>query len=102
MAITKQFLKTKPQCKVRFHLTAVETDNAEQVSVVGDFNDWDPQASPMRRQKNGDFALEMNLSAGAGFKFRYLADGNRWLNDPQADGYEHCDFAQADNSLLNL
>ncbi len=102
MALTKQYLKTKPQCKVRFQLSAEEANGAESICVAGDFNNWDPQASPMRHLKNGTFVLDVTLPVDAVVKFRYLADGKRWLNDPQADGYERCDFAQADNSLLNL
>ena len=37
MSIKKQFIKTKPVCKVTFSLEAKE---ANQVSVIGDFNDW--------------------------------------------------------------
>ncbi len=102
MSITKQLLKSKHECKVRFHLTASEAGNAGQIALVGDFNNWDTGASIMRRLKNGDFALEMKLPAGGTFKFRYLADEKIWLNDPQADGYEHCDFAGTDNSLLTV
>ena len=37
MAIKKQFLKSKPVCKVTFSLPAEE---AKKVSVVGSFNEW--------------------------------------------------------------
>ena len=37
MAIKKQFIKTKPVCKVTFSVVAKE---ASQASVVGDFNNW--------------------------------------------------------------
>ena len=102
MAITKQVLKSKPECKVKFSLTTEEAGNAEQVALVGDFNSWDPAASPMKRLKNGDFTITLTLPVGSSNKFRYLADGNTWINDPQADAYEYCSFAQGDNSVLNL
>jgi hypothetical protein len=46
--IRKQFVKTGQRVKVTFVLPA-DTD-APVASVVGDFNDWDPAASPLRRR----------------------------------------------------
>ena len=102
MAIAKQFLKNKPECKVKFTLSAEEAGNADTVVLVGDFNDWDESANPMKRQKNGTFSATLTLPAGKTSKFRYFADGCRWLNDPEADGYEYCGFAASENSLLAL
>lgn len=101
MAITKQPLKTKPECKVKFILTAEEAGNAETAFLVGDFNDWNEQATPMKKQKNGDFSVTLSLPSGKKCMFRYLTD-DRWLNDPQADGHEFCSFASAENSVLHL
>ena len=102
MAIVKQFLKTKPECKVTFTLTAEEAGNAQRVSLVGDFNSWDPAANPMKKQKNGGFSTTLNLRAGFTNQFRYLIDGARWVNDSAADGYTYCSFAGGENSLLSL
>lgn len=102
MAIAKQFLKGKPECKVKFTLTDEEAGRAESVALVGDFNNWDPAATPMKKQKGGGFAVTLNLPSGTTKKFRYLADGERWVNDSAADGYEYCTFAACENSILNL
>ena len=50
MAITKQYLKSKPVCKVTFTVPAEE---AAKVFVVGDFNDWNPKKGTLRKLKNG-------------------------------------------------
>ena len=102
MAITKKNLKTKPVCKVKFHISAAEAGEAQNISLCGDFNQWDPASHPMRRQKSGDFSLELELPTGTTQRFRYFTDTLLWLNDAEADGYEHCAFAHADNSLLYL
>lgn len=102
MPITKQSLKTKPECKVKFTLKAEEAGQPESVALVGDFNRWDPAATPMKKQKNGDFCATLHLPAGTSHRFRYLADGERWLNDSSADGYEYCAFAKCDNSILHV
>lgn len=102
MAIAKQFLKSKPECKVKFTLAAADAGNAESVTLVGDFNNWEPSATPMKKQKNGDFSVTLNFPADSVQKFRYLADNERWLNEAEADRYEHCAFAQAENSVIQL
>jgi len=50
------------------------------VSVVGDFNDWDPFAHPLRRRANGT----VTVTAGRTLHFRYLAEGGIWFDDDAA------------------
>ena len=52
MAIKKQFLKSKPVCKVTFSLPAEE---AKKVSVVGSFNDWNEKKSSFKEIKEWNF-----------------------------------------------
>jgi 1,4-alpha-glucan branching enzyme len=54
------------------------------VSVVGDFNDWDPLAHPLRRRANGTRSAVVTVPAGATLRFRYLADGGVWFDDETA------------------
>jgi hypothetical protein len=56
-----------------------------RVSVVGDFNHWDPYAHPMRRTEHGTHTAVVTLPQGASICFRYLAEGGRWLDDLDAD-----------------
>lgn len=98
MAISKQFLKTKPVCKVTFTVPAQE---ANEVQVVGSFNEWNTAATPLKKLKNGTFKGTVNLDKGQSYEFRYLIDGN-YTNDEQADAYAWNDFAAADNGVLNL
>lgn len=102
MPVTKQFLKTKPACKVKFMLSAGECGNAESVFLVGDFNDWNMSATPMKKNKNGDFSATLTLPAENSYNFRYIANGSTWVNDPCADGYRFCSFAGEENSFIQL
>ena len=52
MAIKKQYLKNKSNCKVTFSIAAKDADN---VSVIGDFNDWDSKTHPLKKLKNGKY-----------------------------------------------
>ena len=48
MALKKQYLKSKPVCKVTFEVASPDSKN---VSVVGDFNKWNTEAAPLKKLK---------------------------------------------------
>jgi len=87
ISFKKQYLKSKPICRVTFRLPKDAAPQARRVAVVGDFNDWDEESNLMKRLKNGDFALTLELETGKEYKFKYLIDGHRWENDWNADKY---------------
>ena len=82
MAIKKQFLKSKPICKVTFTVPAEE---ANKVAVVGNFNEWNEKSTPLKKLKNGTFKGTIDLESGKSHEFRYLIDG-AYLNEQEADG----------------
>ena len=57
---------------------------ARRVSIVGDFNDWHPEAHPMRRQPDGGWVLQVPLHHGHHL-YQFLVDGTPVL-DPKAQG----------------
>ena len=69
--------------RVTFVLPAAEPAGA--VSVVGDFNDWNPYAHPLRKRANGVRSAVVILPAGATLRFRYLAQGGVWFDDDTAE-----------------
>lgn len=98
MAITKQYLKSKPICKVTF---TVPAETAGTVAVVGDFNDWNHDDLPLKKLKTGVFKGTANIPVGQQYEFRYLVDGD-YQNDTDADGYRWNAFAGSENSLLEV
>lgn len=98
MSIKKQFVKTKPVCKVTF---SVEAKEASQASVVGDFNNWNAEEGALNKLKNGTFKGVFDLDKDATYEFKYLIDGN-FVNDPEADSYKWNDFAGAENGVLEV
>ncbi|APZ46366.1 glycoside hydrolase [Polaribacter reichenbachii] len=98
MAIKKQFLKSKPVCKVTFTVPAEE---AKSVAVVGSFNEWNVEAMPLKKLKNGSFKGTVDLESGNSYEFKYLVDGE-YVNEEAADSFAWSDFAGADNSVLSL
>ncbi|WP_455355765.1 isoamylase early set domain-containing protein [Streptomyces sp. SYSU K217416] len=55
------------------------------VSVVGDFNDWQPGAHPFVEQTDGTRSVTLELPSEQRYGFRYLAHGDYWFNDDHAD-----------------
>ena len=95
--LKKQTLKSKPICKVTFY-TASEIE-AESINLVGDFNGWDEQATPMEALKDGRFKVTLNLDKDAEYQFRYLVNGSEWHNDWEADKYSPNPYS-GDNSVV--
>jgi AMP-activated protein kinase-like protein len=55
---------------------------ASSVSVVGDFNDWDPSGTPLRPAgADGVWSVELRLKPGR-YHYTFLIDGKRWAGDP--------------------
>ncbi|MEN8186101.1 MAG: isoamylase early set domain-containing protein [Bacteroidota bacterium] len=98
MSIKKQFLKSKPVCKVSFKVKAEEAKEAKKIQLLGDFNNWDVSAKPMKSLKSGDFSQTIELEQGKEYQFRYLLDGNMWSNEESADSKVQNDF----NSVNDL
>ena len=58
--------------------------DAQSVTLVGDFNDWDAQAHPMKRQIDGAWRTEAQLNHGH-HHYLFCIDGKPTL-DPRAQG----------------
>ena len=98
MAITKQYLKSKPVVKVTF---AVPAEEAKKVTVVGSFNEWNSKkAVALKKLKNGTFKGTVDLEKDNSYEFKYLVDGS-YVNDDQADAYAVNVFG-TENGVLNL
>lgn len=98
MGIKKQFLKSKPVCKVTFTVPAEEAKN---VAVVGTFNEWNAEATPLKKLKNGSFKGTVDLETENSYEFRYVVDGN-YINEEEADAFAWNDFAGTENSVLSI
>ncbi len=73
----------------------LEAPEAHRVSVVGDFNDWDPDKHPLDKNADGIWECQMPLPAGR-YSYSFIVDGT-WCPDPHcqrreaaADGTERC------------
>ena len=82
--IKKKIYKTS--VRVIFELPADVAE--ENVAVVGDFNDWNPEEGEMEYIKTRDvWKKAVSFEPGESHEFRYFVDQNEWRNDEAADEY---------------
>lgn len=73
---------------------------AKVVQLAGDFNNWEPDKTPMRRiSDNGRWSVELPLVEGK-YRYRYVVDG-RWQQDPYNEEVECNQFGEY-NSVVKV
>ncbi|MGH2521227.1 MAG: isoamylase early set domain-containing protein [Anaerolineales bacterium] len=87
--------------KVRVTFTMPPLEDVNQLNLVGDFNNWSITETPLKRNADGSWSVALTLEADKQYQYRYLANGQEWHNDWQADAYAPNEFG-ADNSLVSL
>lgn len=98
--LKKKYLKSKPECKVTFRLGKDYIGEADSVKIVGDINNWDENATPMKKLKDGTFTIDINLENEHEYQFRYRVNNDYWVNDDAADKYLPSPFPGIDNSVV--
>jgi len=99
MSLKKQYIQSKPVCKVTFKLDSDLVNSANKANLTGDFNNWDVKSLPMKKLKSGEFTAALDLEKGKEYQFRYLIDDHVWLNEKEADKYVPNQF-QSENSVV--
>ena len=85
---SKSMVETGVSSRVRF---SVHAPAAARVSLVGDFDRWDPAAMPMRRAEDGEtWTVDVQLPPGR-YVFAYAVDGTL-KTDPTAPRAVEDDF----------
>ncbi|MEP6647462.1 MAG: isoamylase early set domain-containing protein [Saprospiraceae bacterium] len=102
MSLKKQFSKSKPLCKVTFTIASEVINGGKEVAILGEFNNWDPSEDTMKKLKDGSFSKTIELEIGHEYQFRYLVDGERWINEKEADKFIHSGVAAEENSVVAL
>ncbi len=69
-----------PVQTVQFVLVA---PRAKRVALVGDFNDWDLDATQLRRTTGDLWTVTVPLTAGR-YTYTFVVDGEQWVADPSA------------------
>jgi 1,4-alpha-glucan branching enzyme len=87
--------KKKTIQSTEFSLHAPE---AEQVYLVGDFNDWNPEQYSMRKFKTGLCTKKLKLAPGR-YEYKFVVDGEWWI-DPANDNRQITDMGE--NSIMEV
>jgi 1,4-alpha-glucan branching enzyme len=77
----RNHLSTKMMKPISFSVLAPE---AATVSIVGDFNQWNPRANPMARRPDGGWIAQVEMPHGH-HRYTFLVDDKPVL-DPRATG----------------
>ena len=99
MSLKKRFLKSRAACQVTFSLPKEAVNGAEEVKILGEFNDWDLEKGVPMKLKKDQYSAMVELEPGRAYQFRYLVDGKTWLNDLEADQYIPSPYGE-DNSVV--
>jgi len=67
--------------QVRFQFPAPEV---KEVYLTGDFNNWNTNSHPMKKDQNGNWEISISLQPGR-YEYRFFVDGI-WQNDISCDG----------------
>jgi hypothetical protein len=79
---------------------ALRTPADSAVALVGDFNDWNPAATPLRRDSDGLWSVTVPLRPGR-YRYTFIVDGTRWRRDPAAPPALEDDFG-APTSVITI
>jgi 1,4-alpha-glucan branching enzyme len=98
--IQKSFIKSKGRSVARVTFILPNCTWANAIYLVGDFNDWNRTSDPLQRDREGDWRLTLDLDLGRAYQFRYLRDGEEWMNDNQADAQVTNPYGSANSVVI--
>ena len=97
--VKKKAIKKSKLTSVTFE--TADFEEASTICLAGEFNDWQPAKTPMKRRKDGSWAVTVRLPKKSRFEYRFVIDGETWVADEQADGLVPNPFG-GQNSVVDL
>ena len=89
-----------PAVKRRRVVLSADLGPGKAVSVAGNFNDWDPNAKPMRDKNNdGVYRCQLRLAPGE-YQYKFVVDG-QWCLDSTNPNFVPNDIGSL-NSVLSV
>jgi 1,4-alpha-glucan branching enzyme len=84
--------------KVRVTFRLSQIIWADRIALVGDFNDWAKDSHFLEQTHiDMDWHITLDLEPRRSYRFRYLVNGEEWMDDDRADGYEPNPFGGFDS-----
>ena len=94
--LKKKFSKSKGAYEVTFSFPVEAAPNANEVKVVGEFNDWNTGSGVVMKKGKSDYKATIDLEGGRDYEFKYVVDNSNWENDWKADSY------RGENSVVEV
>jgi 1,4-alpha-glucan branching enzyme len=69
--------------------------------LVGEFNGWALEGTPMEKAADGSWSTKLTLEAGKDYQYRYRDNKDNWHNDWEPDMYARNEHG-IDNSVVSL
>jgi hypothetical protein len=93
-------ISTRKLSRAKVRVTFELPDDGPTVGVAGEFNGWDPAATPLKKRA-GARRASVVLESGQRYGFRYRSSEGEWFNDPQAHTYQQNEFGEW-NGIIDL
>ena len=74
-------------------------DQAVNVALAGDFNNWDPTSTPLARNGSGLWLTEIHPPHPGRYRYKFIVDRQKWIEDPN-NGMKEPDHYGGLNSIL--
>jgi 1,4-alpha-glucan branching enzyme len=79
-------------------LFSARFENARNVLIAGDFNNWSPMSTPMQTNgQPGCWQMSLPLHKGR-YRYRFIVDG-KWTTDPHNNYVEANQFGELNNVI---
>jgi len=78
----------------------VSAGEANTVSLIGDFNDWDMDSCRLVKQDKGVWKTSLVLAPGR-YQYQFVIDGKKYLPDPKAKEYVKDGYGNT-NSVIEI
>ncbi|OGX41069.1 MAG: hypothetical protein A2984_03370 [Omnitrophica WOR_2 bacterium RIFCSPLOWO2_01_FULL_41_12] len=72
---------------------------AKNVSIAGNFNNWNTKALTAKKDSKGNWTVKANLKPGR-YEYKFFVDGS-WLNDPRCTSFATNTFG-TQNSVVDI
>ncbi|MDH3875235.1 MAG: isoamylase early set domain-containing protein [Desulfobacteraceae bacterium] len=92
-------VKTRQEIKQRKVTFSLENADANEVFLIGDFNEWNPKIHPMKSDANGTWIRDVIIPPGK-YEYKFMVDG-QWKEDPQNEQLSLNCFGTY-NNIINI
>jgi 1,4-alpha-glucan branching enzyme len=75
-------------------------DSAHRVCVSGEFNGWNPGQGAFTKTEDGVWRFEIDAPAPGRYRYKFLIDDTRWIEDPANEARESNPYGSQDSVLV--